>query len=223
MNNSLVNLENEQTRGWRGAPMTEGSDEDLLAAIGVDPGALPAFYLRHIARVTAMGVRRFDQPEDVADFVANVFLEVLRSADGFDPGRGHAVAWLYGVGSNVAAAMYRQQARALRAEQQLRGRALLDADDYARVEERIDAAADLRRTYTAMQRLAYQDRQVLELVAVDGLSAVEAAQALSISPAAARVRLTRARRRLRAALSADRGPGTSIRSKITIAGLEGSA
>jgi RNA polymerase sigma factor (sigma-70 family) len=203
--------------------MTEGSDEDLLAAIGVDPDALPAFYLRHIARVTAMGVRRFDQPEDVADFVANVFLEVLRSARGFDPGRGHAIAWLYGLGSNVAAAMYRQQTRALRAEQQLQGRALLDADDYARVEERIDAASELRRTYTAMQHLAYQDRQVLELVAVDGLSAVEAAQALSISPVAARVRLTRARRRLRAALSADRAPGTSIRSNITIAGLEGSA
>jgi hypothetical protein len=74
-----------------------------------------------------MGVRRFDQPEDVADFVANVFLEVLRSAGGFDPGRGHAVAWLYGLGSNVAAAMHRQQARVLRAEQQLQGRALLDA------------------------------------------------------------------------------------------------
>ena len=57
--------------------MTDGSDEDLLAAIGVDPSALPAFYLRHIAKVTGMGVRRFDQPEDVADFVANVFLEVL--------------------------------------------------------------------------------------------------------------------------------------------------
>ena len=50
------------------------------------------------------------------------------------------------------------------------------------MEERIDAAADLRRTYTAMQRLTYQDRQLLELVAVDGLSAVEAARALSISP-----------------------------------------
>ncbi|TCN34457.1 RNA polymerase sigma-70 factor (ECF subfamily) [Kribbella sp. VKM Ac-2500] len=198
--------------------MTEGSDEDLLAAIGADPAALRAFYLRHIAKVTGMGVRRFDQPEDVADFVANVFLEVLRSARGFDPGRGHAVAWLYGLGSNVASAMYRQQARTLRAEQQLQGRALLDADDYARVEERIDAAADLRRTYTAMQRLAPQDRQVLELVAVDGLTTAEAARALSISPIAARVRLTRARRRL---LSAARGPATSIASNVTKAGREG--
>jgi FixJ family two-component response regulator len=79
--------------------------------------------------------------------------------------------------------MHRQQARVLRAEQKLQGRALLDADDYPRVEERIDAAAELRRTYTAMRRLAQQNRQVLELVAVDGLSAVEAARALSITPA----------------------------------------
>jgi RNA polymerase sigma factor (sigma-70 family) len=119
--------------------------------------------------------------------------------------------------------MYRQQAHALRAKQQLQGHALLDADDYARVEERIDAASDLRRTYAAMQRLTHQDRQLLELVAVDGLSAVEAARALSISPVAARVRLTRARSRLRAALSAYRGPSTSITSSITTAGLEGSA
>jgi RNA polymerase sigma factor (sigma-70 family) len=119
--------------------------------------------------------------------------------------------------------MYRQQARTLRAEQQLKGHALLDADDYTRVEERIDAASDLRRTYVVMQRLTHQERQLLELVAVDGLSAVEAARALSISPVAARVRLTRARRRLRDALSSDRGTGTSIRTKIKIAGLEGPA
>jgi RNA polymerase sigma factor (sigma-70 family) len=226
MDNSMVNRRmavGVNRRVAEGVLMTDGSDEDLLAAIGVDPGALPAFYLRHIPKVTGMGVRRFDQPEDVADFVANVFLEVLRSAGGFDPGRGHAVAWLYGLGSNVAAAMYRQHARALRAEQQLKGHALLDADDYTRVEERIDAASDLRRTYVAMQRLSHQERQLLELVAVDGLSAVEAARALSISPVTARVRLTRARRRLRDALSSDSGPGTSIRSKIKIAGLEGPA
>jgi Sigma-70 region 2 len=55
-------------------------------------GAFTEFYRRHVARVTGMGVRRFDNPEDVADFVATVFLEVLDSADGFDPGRGGAVA-----------------------------------------------------------------------------------------------------------------------------------
>jgi RNA polymerase sigma-70 factor (ECF subfamily) len=128
------------------------------------PGAIREFYVRHVAKVTGMGVRRFDNAEDVADFVATVFLEVLRSADRFDPRRGRAVAWLYGLASNVAGGMYRQRARAAVPEQELAGRALLDADDCIRVEERIDAAAELRHTYEAMQDLTEPDRRLLELV-----------------------------------------------------------
>jgi hypothetical protein len=75
-----------------------------------------------------MGVRRFDNAEDVADFVATVFLEVLKSADRFDPRRGGAVAWLYGLAGNVAGGMHRQRVRAAVAVQQLAGRAFLDAD-----------------------------------------------------------------------------------------------
>ena len=187
--------------------MSQPSDEELLAAIATGPGALAEFYQRHVARVTGMGVRRFDNPEDVADFVATVFLEVLGSADGFDPGRGPAVAWLYGVGSNVATTMYRQRWRAVQAEQRISGRALLDPDDYARVEEGIDAAARLRQTYLAMLDLPEQDRRLLELVAVDGLSTREAAHALKLTPVAVRVRLSRARSRLRVALTRQDGPG----------------
>ena len=188
--------------------MIQSSDEELLAAIATGPGALAEFYRRHVARVTGMGVRRFGNPEDVADFVATVFLEVLRSADSFDPARGTAVAWLYGVGSNVATAMYRQRSRDVQAERRMSGRALLDSDDYARVEERIDAAARLRQTYLAMRDLPERDRRLLELVAVDGLSTREAARTLMLTPVAARVRLSRSRRRLRAALTQQDRPGT---------------
>jgi RNA polymerase sigma factor (sigma-70 family) len=177
------------------------SDEELLVAIAAGPGALPEFYQRHVAKVMGMGVRRFSDPEDVADFVATVFLEVLRSAGGYDPRRGGAVSWLYGLAANVAVGMYRRRTRATEAEQRVAGRSLLDGDDYARVEERIDAAARLRQVYQAMQRLGDADRRVLELVAVDGVSLAEAAGALKITPVAARVRLVRARRRLRAALA----------------------
>jgi RNA polymerase sigma-70 factor, ECF subfamily len=180
----------------------EHSDEELLAAIAAGPGFLPEFYRRHVAKVTGVGVRRFSTPEDVADFVANVFLEVLRSAGSYDPRRGDAVAWLYGLAGNVAAGMRRQQRRSTDAEHRLAGRSLLDADDYARVEERIDAATALRRAYEAMHQLPDQDRRLLELVAVDGLSTGEAANVLGITAVATRVRLVRARARLRARLDA---------------------
>jgi Sigma-70 region 2 len=115
------------------------SDEELLAAIADGPGFLPEFYRRHVAKVTGVGVRRFRTPEDVADFVANVFLEVMESAGSYGSRRGNAVAWLYGLAGNVAAGMCRQQQRVVDAERRMAGRALLDSDDYVRVEERIDA------------------------------------------------------------------------------------
>ncbi|MFI6333118.1 RNA polymerase sigma factor [Micromonospora chersina] len=190
--------------------MHEDSNEDLLVAVAAGPGALQEFYRRHVAKVMGMAVRRFSNPEDVADFVATVFLEVLRSAGGFDPQRGSAVSWLYGLAGNVATGMYRQQARSADAQLRLSGRALLDADDYARVEERIDAAATLRHVYRAMQQLGDADRRLLELVAVDGLSAREAADVLKITQAAVRVRLLRARHRLRNAMLAASQPSAPI-------------
>lgn len=186
--------------------MHEHSDAELLVAIAAGPGFLPEFYRRHVAKVAGVGVRRFGTPEDVADFVANVFLEVMRSAASYDPRRGDAVAWLYGLAANVAAGMRRQQHRQADAEYRLAGRALLDADDYARVEERIDAAAALRRAYEAMQQLPDRDRRLLELVAVDGLSTGQAARALGITAVATRVRLLRARARLRSLLAAAEQP-----------------
>jgi RNA polymerase sigma-70 factor (ECF subfamily) len=177
------------------------SDEQLLAEIAAGPGGLPEFYRRHVGRVIGMGARRFGNPADVADFTAEVFLEVMTSAASFDPRRGRAVAWLYGVAANVAARMFRKRSRERTAAARLAGHALLDADDHLRVEQRIDAVRDLRSAYRAMAELEPGDRQILELVAIDGLTPVDAAAALGISRVAARVRLSRARRRLSEAMS----------------------
>ncbi|GIG03132.1 RNA polymerase sigma factor [Catellatospora citrea] len=183
--------------------MKERSDEELLAAVAAGPGALEEFYRRHVSKVTGMGVRRFGNAEDVADFVASVFLQVLKSAGSFDARRGKAVSWLFGVAGNVAAGMYQDKARQEDVERRVSGRALLDSDDYQAVEQRIDAAAEVRRVYAAIRRLSDADRRVLELSGVDGLSVAQVASALGISQIAVRVRLVRARQRLRAQLAAD--------------------
>ncbi|MGH2678419.1 MAG: sigma factor-like helix-turn-helix DNA-binding protein [Actinomycetota bacterium] len=52
-----------------------------------------------------------------------------------------------------------------------------------------------------LARLPAGERAVMELAALDGLSPAEAAQALGILPAAARMRLARARRKLRDGLA----------------------
>jgi RNA polymerase sigma-70 factor (ECF subfamily) len=66
-------------------------------------------------------------------------------------------------------------------------------DDLA---HRLDANARMREALRVLRRLSKGERDVFVLVEWQGLSAEDAADGLGISPAAARTRLSRARRRL---------------------------
>jgi RNA polymerase sigma-70 factor (ECF subfamily) len=85
------------------------------------------------------------------------------------------------------------------AERDLRfsGRRLLEADDIARIEDRLDAESPGRRALAALASLPEGERAVMELIAVDQLTVTEAAAALGIRQVTARVRLHRARKALR--------------------------
>ncbi|WP_448641755.1 RNA polymerase sigma factor [Geodermatophilus sp. URMC 63] len=60
--------------------------------------------------------------------------------------------------------------------------------------------AQRRRVRGALGRLSAEDRELVTLVAWEGLTPAQAAVALGIAPGTARVRLHRARTRLRALL-----------------------
>jgi RNA polymerase sigma-70 factor, ECF subfamily len=194
--------------------------EDLSDVAG-DPAAFEAFYRRHVAVVSRFLARRVTDPPLVADLTAEVFYEVIRSAHTYRRGRGSELGWIYGIARNVLANDRRREALRLRAEKDSAGRRLLDDDDIARLEERIDAESAARRLRQALSLLPGNEREVVELVAVDGLSVKDAAVALGIRPGTARVRLYRARRAARDALaspdrlpqppSAIRVPSTEIR------------
>lgn len=184
---------------WKGEAVTGTADDPTR--IGHDPDAFEAFYRAHLAAVHRFVARRVDDPYLAADLAADVFLAAIESADSYRPGRGTPIGWLYGVARNVVAAHWRRHARELRVAGRVAGRALVEADDLARLEERIDAESRSRRLYQAMDQLSDAERAVLELVALEGLAVGEAARALGINPVAARVRLHRARRLLRRQLS----------------------
>ncbi|GAB2946696.1 RNA polymerase sigma factor [Nonomuraea fastidiosa] len=161
-----------------------------------DPGAFEGFYRRHVDAVQRFVVRRVSDPHMAADLTADVFLAVLDSADTYRPGRGSEVAWLFGIARNVVSAQHRKAAREARATGRIAGRRLMDDDDLARMEERIDAERQMRAALEAMADLPEGERAVLELVAIDQLTVSEAAAALGIRQVTARVRLHRARRAL---------------------------
>ncbi|GAA1015095.1 RNA polymerase sigma factor [Acrocarpospora pleiomorpha] len=165
-----------------------------LADIARDPEAFEGFYRRHFDAVTRFLARRVEDPHLVADLTANVFLAVLDSAHTYRSDRGSEIAWLFGVTRNTLLAEQRRAARELRATSRIAGRRLLDGDDVARLEERIDAEEPARRALAAIAGLPELDRALLGLVAVDGLTTAEAAVVLGIRQGTARVRLHRARR-----------------------------
>jgi RNA polymerase sigma factor (sigma-70 family) len=168
-----------------------------LAEIGRDPDAFEVFYREHIEKVQRFVARRVDDPFLAADLTAEVFLAAIDSAHSYRPGRGTPTGWLYGVAQNVVSSERRRQARELKANQRISGRRLVTPDDVTRLEDRIDAEAGARELLRAMDELPEGERAVLELVALDGISPQEAAQILGIRAATARVRLHRARARLR--------------------------
>ncbi|WP_329266103.1 RNA polymerase sigma factor [Streptomyces pseudovenezuelae] len=162
-----------------------------------DPQLFEEFYRRHVDAMTSFLARRVADPHTVADLTAEIFLAVLDSAHTYRPSRGSERAWLYGIARNVVAGERRRVARETDRDRRISGRRLLEPDDIARLEDKLDAQSPGRRALAALERLPAGERAVLELVAVDELTVAEAATALGISQVAARVRLHRARRSLR--------------------------
>ncbi|CAM5726356.1 RNA polymerase sigma factor OS=Streptomyces glaucescens OX=1907 GN=rpoE PE=3 SV=1 [Streptomyces glaucescens] len=166
--------------------------------------------------VTSFVARRVPDAHTVADLTAEVFLAVLDSAHTYRPGLGSERAWLYGIARNVVSSEHRRLARETRRDQRISGRRLLEPDDIARLEDKLDAESACRHALAALQRLPEGERAVLELIAVDQLTLTEAAAALGIRQVTARVRLHRARRALRGvrglavAEPADGPRGTSL-------------
>ena len=130
---------------------------------------------------------------DVDDVVNETFLVAWRRLDEV-PER--ALPWLFGVARRVVANRRRSQSRlvALR-------RRLLAQPTQALVTE-ADAVVDLQVRH-ALAGLGERDRELLMLIAWEGLGMEETAEALGIRTATLSVRLHRARRRLAQALTAE--------------------
>ncbi|MFE2374910.1 RNA polymerase sigma factor [Streptomyces sp. NPDC059398] len=164
-----------------------------------DPAGFAAFYEQHFDAVLGFVTRRVDSAHLAADLTADIFVAALEGAHTYDARRGAPVAWLYGISRNVLHAHFHGTAREQRAVARISGRRLLDEQDVGAIEARIDAGRAARQLASAHAGLSEPLRQVLDLVVLDGLTVREAAQALGISSATARVRLHRARKVLRTA------------------------
>jgi RNA polymerase sigma-70 factor (ECF subfamily) len=124
-------------------------DESILAGLAAEPDRFAVFYRRHVAALLGYFLRRTRDPELAADLCAETFAAALDGAHRFDPARGPAVGWLYGIARRQLAHAQRRGAVEDRARRRLGMEPLvLDDADLQRIEE-IAEAADLAETVRA--------------------------------------------------------------------------
>ena len=174
------------------------TDRELLVASRVETAAFEELYRRHVGATIRFAARRANRPSDVVDLVAAVWLEVVASLDRYEPGRGDALPWILGIAANLCATEHRRQAREREVVRRLGARRTPSDDDYERLESAIDASSVAPALRESLCALPPGERAVAELVLLDELTPEEASEALGVRAAAIRMRLARARKKLRA-------------------------
>jgi RNA polymerase sigma-70 factor (ECF subfamily) len=170
-----------------------------------DQARFERLFTDHFDAVMAYAVARADA-ETAQDAVADAFFVAWRRLDEVpDPAR----AWLLGVTRKTLATQRRSRARQEAVTQRMRSgqaRVFTSAEDTPLV--------DAEAARVALDQLSEGDRELLCLLAWDGVSQREAAQVLGCSFGAFRVRYVRARRRFRSAL-AQAGQPSSASARVT--------
>ena len=155
---------------------------------------LIALWNAHYGHVLAYARRR--APAEIAGEVASAVFTVLWRR--IDEPLDDPLPWLYAVARRELANQRRGEARRLRLGIRAgrSGRA-----DTSAVPDVAEGAVEQSMALAALARLRPDDREVLMLIAWEGLDPARAAATLGVTPAAFAVRLHRARRRLESHLS----------------------
>jgi RNA polymerase sigma factor (sigma-70 family) len=154
-------------------------------------------YRTHVSAVTSFFARRSRDPQTVADLTSDTFVEAMTSFHSFDPAKGAVRGWLFAIARRVYARHCERAAHRRDAAARDAGRRSLDPDQIDELLRRIDAERSGRLLLDRLSRLGPVERAAVELVDLSGLTPKEAAAALGVTSGALRVRLFRARARLR--------------------------
>lgn len=161
-----------------------------------------ALYQASYADLTRFVQRRTD-PDQAEDIVAEAFLVAWRRFGELPARLGDARGWLFGIARNTILnsrrGVRRREALAIRLADVARP---ASGDGTDLVNRQIDLGA-------AWSRLPVGHQETLALTVLDDLSAPQAAAVLGISSVAYRLRLSRARRALRALLDHPSSPTSS--------------
>lgn len=194
--------------------MTEAEDRPAEADLALVPPAsddsfrtrFEAIFAETYPALVAYARRRSANTADADDVVAEVFatawrrrydLEAVDNSTELAP-----LPWLYGIAANVVRNSRRAGGRRLRLVERLRSQPSSVSTVAGSATAGGSSVADQpsAEVRSALDRLSFDDQEVLRLVAWEGLSHAEAGQALGCSANAVGIRMHRARQRLEAEL-----------------------
>lgn len=170
------------------------ADAVLLTRSGADPVAFSQFYRRHNRAVLAFLARRTGCSQTAADLCSETFLAAFKQRTKFDPERGGAEAWLFGIARNKLRRHHRSASRRLR----FRGIRAPDLSEYElrRVEELADLRSVMPLIRDALAELPSSWGEAVRLRVLEERSYVDVAQRLGTTEGNARVRVSRGLARL---------------------------
>lgn len=199
----------EGLRTFQGVGDVTDDRELWAAAQQGDGNAFAQLWDRHRDRAFRSAMRVAGTTTDAEDVVASAFLELWRRREHVRLVDGSVLPWLlvtvFNLGRNVRRGLRRHSAFL----------ATLpppdDVPDHAEsVLDRVAALREERSLARILQTLPAMDRDILVLVALEGMTLADAGAALGIRVGAAKTRLARARRRARSSWHSNLDPFTDV-------------
>lgn len=184
--------------------MPSSAQSDLALVQGCaerDPAALRELVQRHQAKMQRFLRDIVGSPEDAEEAAQDVFLRVWQQANGFEA-RASVTNWLYRIAANVAFDLLRRR-KALRRTMPPQGSTdSVTADAQAQALAGLEQDARAGLLQAALGTLRPDDRLVLTLYYAEEKNCEEICEIIRTSYPVLKMRLLRARRRLRSALEA---------------------
>lgn len=177
-----------------------------------EPERFGAIFDAHFAEIHRYVVSRLG-PSAADDVVAETFLTAFRNRSRYDVSRGGVRTWMYGIATNLISRQRRFELRSLRAMGRQGAEPPAESHE-SRVVSSVTARAMQPALARAIASLNDGDRDVLLLVALADLNHEEVAAALGIPYGTVGSRLSRARKKVRAALS-DVNPMNEVQPNIS--------
>jgi RNA polymerase sigma-70 factor (ECF subfamily) len=175
---------------------------DLLGSLSSDPQAFAAFYRLFERPVLGFFMRATGRPELTADLTAETFARALEAVESYDPSRGRADQWLFGIARNVLGGSYREGRVQSVARERL-GMPRLILDDHAN-ETIARLTEGEERATVALAQLSEEQQRAIHAHVVQDRDYADIAAELQCSEAVVRQRVSRGLRTLRMRLAGER-------------------